>query len=33
MFNLNLHKIKLINDTHDCFMLEMDKDYLNLVVE
>lgn len=33
IFNLNLNKIKSINDRHDSFMLEMDKDYLNLVVE
>lgn len=33
IFNLNLHKIKSINDAHNCFMLEIDKHYLNLVVE
>ena len=33
IFNLNLPKIRLLNDSHACFMLEIDKDYLNSVVE
>lgn len=33
IFDLNLHQIKLLNDTHDCFMIEIYKDFISSVVE
>jgi len=33
IFDFNIHKINSINDAHNCFMLEINKNYLNLVVE